>query len=101
MKCISVYQIVCCNIVAPLAGAWIEIERTERHPEQLVVAPLAGAWIEIPNDVPMDGNIASLPSRERGLKFRQGQDGLLRYPVAPLAGAWIEMMYRLPQRSLL
>ena len=34
-------------LVAPLAGAWIEIIGFELHPEHEKVAPLAGAWIEI------------------------------------------------------
>ena len=35
----------------------------------LIVAPLAGAWIEIIQIVPYyDQQIQSLPSRERGLK---------------------------------
>ena len=33
--------------VAPLAGAWIEICSSESERNQLIVAPLAGAWIEI------------------------------------------------------
>ena len=36
------------RIVAPLAGAWIEIIGFELHPEHEKVAPLAGAWIEMP-----------------------------------------------------
>ena len=34
-------------IVAPLAGAWIEIAYTGRPSGVDLVAPLAGAWIEI------------------------------------------------------
>ena len=34
-------------IVAPLAGAWIEIELFDRLKPVQYVAPLAGAWIEI------------------------------------------------------
>ena len=34
-------------MVAPLAGAWIEIGQHGRYPLSDVVAPLAGAWIEI------------------------------------------------------
>ena len=34
-------------MVAPLAGAWIEIFSQHRHYGYDVVAPLAGAWIEI------------------------------------------------------
>ena len=33
--------------VAPLAGAWIEIEQNENALKGLYVAPLVGAWIEI------------------------------------------------------
>ncbi len=33
--------------VAPLAGAWIEIEVKVEPAEAKEVAPLAGAWIEI------------------------------------------------------
>ena len=34
-------------MVAPLAGAWIEIAQNELRHIKIVVAPLAGAWIEI------------------------------------------------------
>ena len=34
-----------------------------------IVAPLAGAWIEIQAAHTVNEMIASLPSRERGLKF--------------------------------
>ncbi len=55
--------------VAPLAGAWIEIQTFCPSGEILKVAPLAGAWIEI--DITTDF--------------------LIDYAVAPLAGAWIEI----------
>ena len=35
------------DLVAPLAGAWIEICRLEIFGIRFDVAPLAGAWIEI------------------------------------------------------
>ena len=35
------------EIVAPLAGAWIEIMVIIYHILRNMVAPLAGAWIEI------------------------------------------------------
>ena len=35
------------NCVAPLAGAWIEIDEWVKQGEYYYVAPLAGAWIEI------------------------------------------------------
>ena len=34
-------------MVAPLAGAWIEMLCNMYKKEQTFVAPLAGAWIEI------------------------------------------------------
>ena len=80
-------------MVAPLAGAWIEMSpltvgpwsHGPSHPSrvrglkcfvpliigmELMVAPLAGAWIEI-----------VIPNKER--------KGIT---VAPLAGAWIEIL---------
>ena len=57
------------TIVAPLAGAWIEIYLNLRGAYRQRVAPLAGAWIEMPRRLIQNG----------------------RTHVAPLAGAWIEM----------
>ena len=34
-------------IVAPLAGAWVEILRRKGESVTVKVAPLAGAWVEI------------------------------------------------------
>ena len=62
-----------------------------KHCPVSLVAPLAGAWIEIERRSVGVPEIGSLPSRERGLKCRRmyqpGQAG----SVAPLAGAWIEI----------
>ena len=64
------------DMVAPLAGAWIEILYTEHMFESRGVAPLAGAWIEIsPATNPLDRDPRSLPLRERGLKFVRRADG--------------------------
>ena len=58
------------RVVAPFAGAWIEILYGRlRLSKAKSVAPFAGAWIEI--------------ARSGGL-YRQ-------LCVAPFAGAWIEM----------
>ena len=55
--------------VAPLAGAWIETDRRHiRHYGNGNVAPLAGAWIETAKNVNLAQQIASRPSRARGLK---------------------------------
>ena len=73
-------------LVAPLAGAWIEMRCNIARFCACIVAPLAGAWIEISAFRGSRLSIASLPSRERGLKLdKKGST------VAPLAGAWIEI----------
>ena len=56
------------NIVAPLAGVWIEKVTGNKQQKSAEVAPLAGVWIE-------------------KLDYRF-QEGSAR--VAPLAGVWIE-----------
>ena len=56
--------------VAPLAGAWIEIDISEFLKSLDGVAPLAGAWIEIQIEAFQNyQQNLSLPSRERGLKY--------------------------------
>ena len=80
------------------------------------VAPFAGAWIEILSYLlQLVGIVASLPSRERGLKFIKNTFGIkfdrslpsrergLKWfvyaakitgeVVAPFAGAWIEIQF--------
>ena len=60
----------------------------------MIVAPFAGAWIEIPkimNSILVADR--SLPSRERGLKFRVGIYAVYIFAVAPFAGAWIEIWF--------
>ena len=56
--------------VAPLVGAWIEINSLRYYQRESEVAPLVGAWIEIVNDC-----------------FRN-----ITGDVAPLVGAWIEII---------
>ena len=55
-------------MVAPFAGAWIEIAYGEEASDYAAVAPFAGAWIEIQNGSLLCEPFGSLPSRERGLK---------------------------------
>ena len=67
-------------------------ENRTRYLGSFAVAPLAGAWIEIQCGV--IGNIyhcESLPSRERGLKLLLQEKYGNIILVAPLAGAWIEI----------
>ena len=49
------------GMVAPLAGAWIEIGRWAQAGMESIVAPLAGAWIEIhiPQPIPQRLNSRS------------------------------------------
>ena len=83
----------------------------------IYVAPFTGAWIEISNVLNVIDSEESLPSRERGLKFRHVGEQLaclgslpsrerglksneiasVRFcaDVAPFTGAWIEMLSHL------
>ena len=56
-----------------------------------MVAPLAGAWIEISRAVNAVVSSGSLPLRERGLKYKLKYGMMTGMLVAPLAGAWIEI----------
>ena len=48
--------------VAPLAGAWVEIQSTAADEPTLNVAPLAGAWVEIPEPVLLSqGDVSRSP----------------------------------------
>ena len=69
LKFLNIYFIKMLVIVAPLAGAWIEIAIGKALKLDQAVAPLAGAWIEIA--------VTCTPHSTT--------------PVAPLAGAWIEI----------
>ena len=65
------------------------------------VAPFAGAWIEIAIDRSSSPTGASLPSRERGLKYIGKGDKSHEELVAPFAGAWIEIILLLPGQDIL
>ena len=54
--------------VAPLVGAWIEMQDRTIHPKLIIVAPLVGAWIEIFEACEKSKRHGSLLSWERGLK---------------------------------
>ena len=56
-----------------------------------MVAPFAGAWIEMPMRLCQQTPLTSLPSRERGLKFFDPELQARDKNVAPFAGAWIEI----------
>ena len=58
------------SMVAPYTGAWIEIVACRVDSLLVRVAPYTGAWIEIYGIEPILILSMSLPTRERGLKFR-------------------------------
>ena len=61
-----------------------------------VVAPHAGVWIEICKIFPTTfSGVASLPTRECGLKFERTQFIDDDFTVAPHAGVWIEIFISL------
>ena len=57
-------------LVAPFVGAWIEIAGEDGSIQVYVVAPFVGAWIEINKTAELEKLSKSLPSWERGLKYR-------------------------------
>ena len=60
-----------------------------------VVAPLAGAWIEMGVLTAIERREESHPSRVRGLKCDPTDYASNGFSVAPLAGAWIEISPRI------
>ena len=78
-------------MVAPHAGAWIEIGWRLGLGRHRFVAPHAGAWIEIPTLRRILWTSSSLPMRERGLKL-VGSGHRCPFLVAPHAGAWIDIL---------
>ena len=77
--------------VAPHAGAWIETRLWMTRCCATAVAPHAGAWIETPeSSARLKSQLASHPTRVRGLKLGNMDPGALALFVAPHAGAWIE-----------
>ncbi|GEM_PF-2950154 len=78
--------------VAPYAGAWIEMRNSRKLSRQKsAVAPYAGAWIEIKGGGLIPRPQMSLPTRERGLKYKRASRIHRKKLVAPYAGAWIEI----------
>ena len=64
------------QVVAPLVGAWIEIQSTPLQTTTKSVAPLVGAWIEIlPRTRGSEMLKQSHPLWVRGLKFIE--DGMI------------------------
>ena len=77
--------------VAPLVGAWIEINYEKSAQEATYVAPLVGAWIEIDTlcQYHLPGKVAPLVGA--WIEIWQYSLWDILSVVAPLVGAWIEI----------
>ena len=74
-------------------GAWIEILLPTNIAPTGDVAPLVGAWIEIEySSISEATREKSLLSWERGLKYASEHPAQRPGVVAPLVGAWIEIL---------
>ena len=78
-------------IVAPFAGAWIEIVTGPLHPCSCKSLPSRERGLKFKERAYSSTHIWSLPSRERGLKLKYQGIYLHPFLVAPFAGAWIEI----------
>ncbi len=78
--------------VAPLVGAWIEIQNKGKHYSlPFIVAPLVGAWIEISSQYPSILTHSCRSSRGSVDWNSGGYSKTHKAEVAPLVGAWIEI----------
>ena len=79
-------------LVAPHAGAWIEIRLFATYTGGNVVAPHAGAWIEIALVGLCQCFVDVAPHAGAWIEIYRLTPGRGRWsPVAPHAGAWIEI----------
>ena len=72
-----------CDSVAPPVGAWIEIILIGDLAKMICVAPPVGAWIEIRINIKKKVGSESLPLWERGLKFVNIYDRLVKLRRSP------------------
>ena len=106
-------RITCFIVVAPLVGAWIEInllsyikkggeslplwerglksDRISKNRLCIIVAPLVGAWIEIIREMSTRMIFSVAPLVGAWIEMVEAQSVLRIFPVAPLVGAWIEI----------
>ena len=89
------------DIVAPFAGAWIEILASCLAPTVIMSLPSRERGLKFWRIVQIDHLESSLPSRERGLKLSYFKKRGKLCMVAPFAGAWIEIaLFQSPRMSL-
>ena len=81
------------DLVAPFAGAWIEMSSTLVFSVAPVLSlPSRERGLKFTVDAMNTAEHLSLPSRERGLKYSLMAYKMYR-SVAPFAGAWIEIFF--------
>ena len=90
LKPYSASPTLCCLLVAPYVGAWIETLRAICYGLDSYVAPYVGAWIETNMDGKSTNDISSHPTWVRGLKLLKRFLSTTLLFVAPYVGAWIE-----------
>ena len=79
-------------LVAPFAGAWIEILTPTHGSAEDNVAPFAGAWIEIGrNSLWSTFSILVAPFAGAWIEIKMLSESGIAASVAPFAGAWIEI----------
>ena len=79
------------SLVAPYAGAWIEIRICPRKAFRERSLPMRERGLKSYNAIFSPSLTQSLPMRERGLKYFKRDRCSQPAPVAPYAGAWIEI----------
>ena len=84
---VNIYR---CATSPPSRGRGSKQRQLDPGNRRNLVAPLAGAWIETPNTPCPQRSRRSPPSRGRGSKPLQLPLDVTAPRVAPLAGAWIE-----------
>ena len=120
LKYFLIFMPCATRVVAPHAGAWIEIQTftrskvwfTRRSPrgsvdwnikhhdvvEAVEVAPHAGAWIEIISAIAVGICSGVAPHAGAWIEMHQESDNYWVQNVAPHAGAWIEILVPLPHQ---
>ena len=83
-------------LVAPFAGAWIEIISSDSVSISSGSLPSRERGLKYKISLAFLKYVVSLPSRERGLKLNIRLAIVRRQLVAPFAGAWIEISYLYP-----
>ena len=80
------------HIVAPYTGAWIEIITNANYSPTCASLPTRERGLKFPDALYAARESLSLPTQERGLKWNLIEWNTLHLLVAPYTGAWIEIL---------